>query len=142
MKNLAIITGHVGADPDITNYEGGSIAVFSIATSEKYKNKAGEKVEKTEWHRIKCFGKLAEVTEKYIKKGNLINVVGKISTEKYDDKDGVTRYSTYILPIPTGLNMLGGKSDLDNVKGPKKVDGPNNPPEQALAVDKDDDLPF
>ena len=96
MANKVILVGSVGQDPTIHNFENGSVASFSLATNESYKDKNGEKKTQTEWHNIKMFGKLSELAEKYIKKGNNLYVEGSIKTQKYD-KDGQTHYSTSII---------------------------------------------
>lgn len=103
MVNKAILVGCVGQDPTIHNFENGIVASFSLATKETYKDKNGEKKTITEWHSIKMFGKLAELAEKYIKKGNNIYVEGSIKTQKYE-KDGQTHYSTSI--IASAMNFL------------------------------------
>lgn len=106
--NKAIIVGNLGADPT-TKYtaSGAAITSISVATSESWKDKqTGEQQERTEWHRIKFFGRLAEIAGEYLKKGRQVYVEGSIRTEKYTDKDGVERYSTEI--IGNELQMLGG----------------------------------
>ena len=103
MVNKAILVGCVGQDPTIHNFENGIVASFSLATKETYKDKNGEKKTITEWHSIKMFGKLAELAEKYIKKGNNLYVEGSIKTQKYE-KDGQTHYSTSI--IARAMNFL------------------------------------
>lgn len=90
--NKAIIVGRVGKDPETS----GVVTKFTVATSEKYKDKAGVEQEKTEWHTITTFGKLAEVCQKYVTKGMQVYVEGKIQTSSYE-KDGVKKYSTSII---------------------------------------------
>lgn len=94
--NKVILIGHVGKDPEVKQFENGSIAKFSIATSETYKNKAGEKVTNTEWHNIVVNGKSVEVVEKWVKKGMQLSIIGKIRYRSYDDKDGNKKYFTEI----------------------------------------------
>ena len=112
--NKVIILGRVGKDPDVKNFSSGSaagtaIANFSIATSEQWTDKStGEKKEKTEWHRIVAFGKLAEIIGKYITKGKQVYIEGSLQTRSWE-KDGATHYVTEIKA--TTLEMLGGKSD-------------------------------
>ena len=97
MINKATLLGHVGRDPEIRNMSNGdAVATVSLATTEKWKDKNGERQEKTEWHRLVFFGKLADIVEKYVHKGSLIYVEGKITTRKWTDKDGVEKYSTDI----------------------------------------------
>src|SRR5690349_17436404 len=106
--NKVIIVGNLGADPEV-RYTGGGTAVcsLSVATSEQWTDKqSGEKQERTEWHRVKLFGKLAEIAGEYLKKGRQVYVEGSLRTDKYTDKDGVERYSTDI--IANEMQMLGG----------------------------------
>lgn len=106
MKNLVILVGNLGADPEIKTFESGNkVANLKLATSEKWTNKAGEKVEETQWHSLVFFGKIVDVIEKYVKKGDRISVDGKIKYESYE-KDGEKRYSTKI--VCHDLLMLGG----------------------------------
>lgn len=106
--NKVIIVGRVGKDPDIRSTASGNmVANLSVATSENWKDKAtGEKKEKTEWHRISAFGRLAEIIGEYVKKGSLVYVEGSLQTRSWE-KDGVTRYTTEIKAKE--LQMLGGK---------------------------------
>ena len=106
--NKVIIVGNLGADPE-TRYTGGGTAITSlrIATSEQWTDKqSGEKQERTEWHRVKLFGKLAEIAGEYLKKGRQVYIEGSLRTDKYTDKDGIERYSTDI--IASEMQMLGG----------------------------------
>ena len=105
--NKAIIVGRVGQDPDMRYLPNGdAVANLSIATSEKYKDKQGAMQENTEWHRVSFFGKTAEVCGKYLKKGSLVFVEGSIKTRKWQDKEGVDRYTTEIRGDK--MQMLGG----------------------------------
>ena len=98
MKNRVQLIGHVGQEPEIKNLEGGKKLVnISIATNEVYYKDNGDKVEKTEWHRVSAWGKTAEIIEKYVTKGKEIAIDGKLTTRNYDDKDGVKRYITEIV---------------------------------------------
>lgn len=90
--NKVIILGRVGQEPK----KSGPALKFSVATSEKWKDKSGESQERTEWHNIVVFGKLADICEQYLKKGSQVYVEGRIQTDKYE-KDGVTKYSTSII---------------------------------------------
>ena len=110
MKNLCILIGNTGKDPEIRTIPSGKkVASFSLATSEHYKDTSGAKVTNTSWHNVKAWGSLAEVAEKYIKKGQLLYVEGKINYSTYDDKDGNKRYVTEI--IAGNIQMLGGKNE-------------------------------
>ena len=106
--NKVIIVGNLGADPE-TRYTGNGTAITSIriATSENWTDKqSGEKQERTEWHRVKLFGRLAEIAGEYLKKGRQVYIEGSLRTDKYTDKAGVERYSTDI--IASEMQMLGG----------------------------------
>lgn len=106
--NRATIIGNLGQDPEVKSLPSGDkVANVSLATTETYKNKQGEKVEETEWHRIEFWGGLAEIVEKYLRKGDSVYVEGKIKTEEYE-KDGIKRYTTKIRA--TQMQMLGKKS--------------------------------
>jgi len=108
--NKAILVGNVGKDPETRYLEGGTaVSRFSLATSEVYKNKNGEKITNTDWHNIVVWRGLAEIAEKYIKKGTQLYVEGRIKTRSYTDKDGNTRYTTEI--VADNFQMLGKKSD-------------------------------
>ncbi len=109
--NKVIIVGNLGADPE-TRYTGNGTAITSIrlATSESWTDKqSGEKQERTEWHRVKLFGRLAEIAGEYLKKGRQVYIEGSLRTDKYTDKDGVERFSTDI--IAAEMQMLGGGTE-------------------------------
>ena len=130
--NKVILLGNLGKDPEVKYLDNGvAVANFSLATTENYKNKEGEKVSQTEWHNIVLWRGLAEVAEKYLKKGASVYIEGKIKTRKWEDKDGNTRYNTEILA--DNMTMLGGKKDSQETP----ID-----PSQETASDKADDLPF
>ena len=112
MINSATLIGNTGKDPEVRAISSGKkVASFGLATTEHYKNASGEKITKTSWHNIKAWGGLAEIAEKYIKKGQLLYVEGKIDYSSYDDKDGNKRYVTEI--IANSIQMLGGKKTDD-----------------------------
>lgn len=131
--NKAIILGNVGKDPE-TRYvaDGSAVTNLSIATSEQWKDKSGEKQEKVEWHRVVFFGKVAEIAGQYLKKGSSCYVEGKIVTRKWTDKEGQDRYSTEI--VGDRLQLLGGKPQGDTQQEAQKPRG--------SAKDMDDDIPF
>lgn len=98
MKNSVQLIGHVGQEPEIKNLEAGKkLANISIATNEVYYKENGDKVEKTEWHRVTAWGKNAEIIEKYVTKGKEVAVEGKLTHRSYDDKDGNKRYITEVV---------------------------------------------
>ena len=108
--NKAIILGNLGRDPEMRYLPSGeAVANLAIATTDKYKNKSGEMVESTEWHRVSFFAKTAEICGQYLKKGSQVYIEGSIRTRKYTDKDGVEKYATEIRG--DRMQMLGGKQD-------------------------------
>ncbi len=113
--NKVILIGNLGADPEIKYLDSGvAVANFRIATTENYKNKQGERVSQTEWHNIVLWRGLAEVAEKWLKKGSSVYIEGKIRTRKWEDKEGNTRYNTEIMA--DNMTMLGKKPDEEIVK--------------------------
>lgn len=106
--NKVILVGNLGKDPETRHLENGAVVTkFPIATSESYKTKDGNKVEQTEWHNIVLWRGLAEVADKYLKKGSSVYIEGKIRTRSWDDKDGNKKYFTEI--VGDNLTMLGGR---------------------------------
>ncbi|MCD8540425.1 MAG: single-stranded DNA-binding protein [Leadbetterella sp.] len=106
--NKALLIGNLGADPEVkTLPSGDKVATIRLATSEIYKNKNGERIEDTEWHRVEFWGGLAGIVEQYVKKGDSLYVEGRIRTEKYTDANQVERYSTKIRA--TNMQMLSRK---------------------------------
>ncbi len=104
--NKVILIGHLGKDPEVRHLEGGnSVANFTMATNEYYKDKQGTRVERTEWHNIAAWRGLAELAEKYLHKGQQVYVEGRIRTRQYQDKDNQTRYITEI--IAEEISLLG-----------------------------------
>ncbi len=123
--NRVILIGNLGKDPEVRSLEGGvKVANFSLATTETYKGKNGEKVDQTEWHNIVLWRGLAEIAETYLKKGNSIFIEGKIRTRDWTDKDGNKRYTTEI--VADNMVMLGGRRDQQGGgeynNGPQKQD--------------------
>ena len=144
--NKAIIIGRLGRDPEVRfTQTGKQVANFSMATDESFKNNAGEKVKQTEWHRIVVWGKLSEIVQKYVHKGDLICIEGRLKTRKWD-KDGVTMYSTEI--VAENMRMLGGKRDGQGGGSPAHDD--NDAPAGHYGGDTtnagadiyDEDIPF
>jgi len=108
--NKALIIGSVGKDPEVRATAGGDCIVnFSVATSESWKDKQGNKQESTEWHRVSAFGKLAEIIRDYVVKGSKVYIEGKIKTRKWQDKDGKDQYTTEI--VANELQMLDSKGE-------------------------------
>lgn len=148
--NKAILIGNVGKDPDVRYIDNGTPKCsFSLATSEVYKNKSGEKVTTTEWHNIVLWRGLAEIAEKYVKKGSQIYIEGRIRTRSYDDKDGNKKYITEI--VGDVLQLLGKRTDdnsapMDSAKThepAKTSDSAQSEPESiSPEINETDDLPF
>lgn len=128
MINKAILVGRLGKDPESRfTGDGSQVCNFSLATDESYKDKNGEKVQKTEWHNIVAWRKLAEICATYLKKGSLVYIEGKIQTRSYDDKEGVKRYATEI--VASEMKMLDAKGK--DTQGVPEPSAPN-----------DEDVPF
>lgn len=137
--NKVILIGNLGKDPEVRNLESGAkVANFTLATSETYKNRDGQKVTQTEWHNIVLWRGLAEIAEKYLQKGNQVFIEGKIRSRSWDDKDGNKRYITEI--VGDNLTMLGGRRDGDD-NASAGVPAEENTPEADVSDEKDD-LPF
>ena len=140
--NKAIIVGTLGNDPEIRyTADGKAIANLSVATNETWKDKSGEKQERTEWHRISMFGKLAEIAGQYLKKGSQAYFEGKIQTRKWQDQSGNDRYSTEI--IANEMQMLGGKSDGSQNSNTRSQSENNSIDNDTTGSDNGfDDIPF
>lgn len=109
--NKVILVGHLGKDPEIRQLEGGvSVASFPLATSETF-NKDGKKVEQTEWHNIVLWRSLADVAAKFLQKGKLVYIEGKLRTRSFEDKEGIKKYTTEI--VAENFTMLGRKTDFE-----------------------------
>ncbi|HEY3390053.1 MAG TPA: single-stranded DNA-binding protein [Prolixibacteraceae bacterium] len=145
--NKVILVGNVGKDPEVKHLDSNSsVANFTLATSDHYTNKNGEKVTTTEWHNIVCWRGLATIAENYIRKGSQIYVEGKIRTRSYDAQDGSKRYITEILADT--IQLLGKKNDGANTEGSSvaQSSGVSEPLNSTNAYGNDDkegdDLPF
>ena len=156
--NKVILIGNLGRDPE-TRYTTGGDAVtnLNIATSEQWKDKSGEKQERTEWHRVVLFGRQAEIAGEYLKKGRSVYIEGRLQTRKYTDKDGVEKYSTEI--VADRMQLLGGRDGgagggdvelagaaVDKTGGGGRRESSGNAGKAASAKknteDFDDDIPF
>jgi single-strand DNA-binding protein len=156
--NKVILVGNLGADPE-TRYtaSGGAITTAKVATSESWKDKqTGQQQERTEWHRVKFFGRLGEIAGEYLRKGQQVYIEGSIRTDKYTDKEGIERYATDI--IASEMQMLGGRGDGGGARGggsggdtgergeraPRGGGERPAPSRQAPPADdfNDDDIPF
>jgi len=121
--NKVILVGNLGNDPEVRYSQSGSaLTTISVATSESWKDKDGNMQERTEWHRVKFFGRLAEIAGEYLKKGRQVYIEGRLRTEKYTDKAGVEKYSTDI--IADEMQMLGGNPGMGGEGGGERAERP------------------
>jgi single-strand DNA-binding protein len=117
--NKVILVGHLGKDPEVRYLEGGvSVTSFPLATSETF-NKDGRKIEQTEWHNIVMWRGLADVAAKFLQKGKLVYIEGKLRTRSFEDKEGIKKYTTEI--VAENFTLLGRKSDFDADNIPKSA---------------------
>ena len=146
--NKVIIVGNLGQDPE-TRYmpSGAAVTNFTVATNESWKDKqTGEQKERTEWHRVAMFNRLAEIAAEYLRKGSQVYIEGKLRTRKWQGQDGNDRYTTEI--IADEMQMLGGRGDGGGGSfggsrgGNKPSQGGGNAPPQPGPDDFDDDIPF
>jgi single-strand DNA-binding protein len=141
--NKVILIGNLGADPEIRHLQNGaSVANFRLATSETYKDKTtGERREQTEWHNVVAWRGLAEITEKYLRKGSKVYVEGKLRTRQWQDKDNNTRYTTEIVADEmTLLDRPGGEGGAPRASAQTAQAAPVS--SGASPSDEMDDLPF
>jgi single-strand DNA-binding protein len=135
--NKVILIGNLGKDPELRYTPSGqAVATFSIATTEKWRDKDGQTQEKTEWHNIVVWGRQAELANEYLKKGRSVYLEGKIQTRSYDDKEGVKRYFTEI--VVNRMQFIGSRPDGAGSQG-ASAPPPEEPPD---IPSDDDDLPF
>ena len=138
MKNLVILIGRLGQDPEIKTVGETKLAKLTLATSESYKDKSGNKVENTEWHNLELWDGLAKIAESYLKKGSLIYVEGKIKTDKWENESGEKRSAVKIRV--TSLQMLGSRDGQEKAENQSmKQPAPNQVP---IEDDGADELPF
>lgn len=150
--NKVILVGRLGQDPDV-RYMPNETAVcnFSLATSSSYKDKSGEKVDQTEWHRIVMFGKVAEIAKEYLKKGSQVFIEGRLQTRKWQTKEGQDRYTTEV--VAATMQMLGSRdsssgsgespSDFDQTKNQSSNEPTKAPSPAVESFDQlEDDIPF
>lgn len=137
--NKVILVGHLGGDPEIRyTGTGSAVANIRIATNESWKNKNGQKEERTEWHKVVAWSKLAELAGQYLTKGKQVYIEGRLQTRSWDDKDGQKRYTTEI--VATTIQFLGSAG------GERKGGFPDMPPDMSPPPDdfasSDEDIPF
>ena len=145
--NKVIVVGNLGQDPD-TRYmpSGSAVTNITVATNESWKDKqTGEQKDRTEWHKVAMFGRLAEIAAEYLRKGSQVYIEGKLRTRKWQDKQGNDRYTTEI--VADEMQMLGGRGGAGGAGAPMGDQGPppsspQSPPPQSSSDDFDDDIPF
>ena len=141
--NKVILIGNVGKDPEVRHLETGiAVASFTLATTERYKKRNGELQDQTEWHNIVCWRNLAELSEKYIRKGAQIFVEGKIRTRSWSDQTGAKRYTTEIVADNIRLLDRRGTATGSPMETPMQQSAPVQPVFTAPVEDTSDDLPF
>jgi single-strand DNA-binding protein len=148
--NKVILVGNLGKDPELRyTPSGAAVATFSLATSERYKDKSGEQQEKTEWHNIVAWRQLAEICGKYLHKGKQVYIEGRIQTRSYDDRDGNKKYITEI--VADQMQMLGRVGEENGgYSRPAGESRPSRPAAQSQTREEyaeppfnpDDDIPF
>lgn len=132
--NKVFLIGNLGQDPEVRYMQNGeAVTNISLATTDTWKDKSGEKQEKTEWHRVTFYRRLAEIAGEYLKKGQSVYIEGRLETRKWIDKSGADRYTTGI--IVNEMKMLGGKSSPSESKPTQEEQGND-------FEDMDDDIPF
>ena len=138
-----ILVGNLGKDPEVRHLDNGrAVANFSMATSETYKNRQGERVTNTEWHNIVLWTPLAEIAERFLKKGNQVYIEGKLTTRSWDDQDGNKRYTTEV--VGREMTLLGSREDSAGGGMPGAAPAParTESPVSSIPEDDADDLPF
>jgi single-strand DNA-binding protein len=134
--NKAIIIGHLGRDPETRPVGETQVCNFTVATTERFKDRNGDKQKRTEWHRVVAWGKLAEICDLYLKKGKQVSIEGRLQTREWE-KDGVKRYTTEI--VANDMEMLGKAGEVqDDYDTPDKAE----PDDTTDDTDDSDDLPF
>ena len=153
--NKVILVGNLGRDPEVRfTPDNNAIANVSIATTDTWRDKSGEKQERTEWHRVAFFGKLAEIVQQYLRKGSQVYVEGRLQTRKWQDNEGRERYTTEI--VADRMQMLGARGgggmgevvDMDDAPPPSRASQPTRPTSGPSRqppppdIGLDDDVPF
>jgi single-strand DNA-binding protein len=140
--NKVMLIGNLGKDPEVRyTTSGTAVASFSLATTDKIKNKSGEWEEKTEWHNITLWARLAEIAGEYLSKGKPVYIEGRLQTRKWQDKEGKDRYTTEI--VGEKMQLLGAKGDGGGRSGGGRSGGePTAAYDDPVAYNQDDDIPF
>ena len=138
--NKVILVGNLGADPELRYTPSGkAVASFSIATTEQWGSKDGEKGERTEWHRIVAWARLGEICGEYLRKGSQVYIEGRLQTRSWEDRDGNKRYTTEI--VAQSMQMLGSATGSPAKGGAAKSKEERYPEEEPVSI-PDDDIPF
>ncbi|ENZ0347025.1 single-stranded DNA-binding protein [Morganella morganii] len=148
--NKVILIGNLGQDPEVRYLpQGGAVTNITLATSESWRDKqSGEMKEKTEWHRVVVFGKLAEIAGQYLKKGSQVYIEGQLQTRKWQDQQGQDRYSTeVVVNVGGSMQMLSGRNSGNDNTPPAVSQKPQQrtqrpPAQNEPPMDFDDDIPF
>lgn len=147
MLNKVILIGRLGNDPEIrTTQSGQTLATFNVATNRRWRDRDGNRQEETEWHRIVCWGRQAEVAGQYLNRGKLVSVEGRLQTRSWDDQQtGQKRFMTEI--VCDNFQMLGSRADNQGQQGyggqSRREQPQSGPPDQGFdASEQDDDIPF
>ena len=136
--NKVILIGNLGKDPELRYLPSGQpVAKFSLATGSRWKDKEGQWQDRTDWHNIVVFGRIAEVCNEYLKKGRQVYIEGRVQTRSYDDRDGNKKWITEI--VAQSVQMLGRKGEGE---GEEEIPEPVEEPQAGETKSKDDDLPF
>jgi single-strand DNA-binding protein len=143
--NKVILVGNLGQDPEVKYMpSGGAVCNITLATTDSWKDKnSGEKQERTEWHRVVFFNRLAEIAGEYLRKGSQVYVEGRLQTRKWQDKDGQERYTTEI--VASDMQMLGGRGGSGSEDPTARNPGSSmnvRRQEPSIEEDLDDDIPF
>jgi single-strand DNA-binding protein len=139
--NKVMLIGNLGKDPEVRyTASGTAVASFSIATSERFKGKSGDWEEKTEWHNVTLWGRLAEIAGEYLAKGKTVYIEGRLQTRKWQDRDGKDRYTTEV--VGDRMQMLSGKGDGGSRQSGAKGDSSGGQGFEEPPFNPDDDIPF
>lgn len=134
--NKVILIGNLGRDPEVRYTQGGSaVATLNVATSDSWTDQSGQKQERTDWHRVVIWRRLAEIAKEYLSKGSRVYIEGRIQTRSWDDRDGNKRYTTEI--VANQMLMLGGRGAGDGIS----QEEPPAPPEEPFEA-SNEDVPF
>lgn len=138
--NKVMLIGNLGRDPEVRyTTSGQGVASFSVATTDKFKNKSGDMEERTEWHNVVLWGKLAEIAKEYLAKGRPVYIEGRLQTRKWQDKDGRDRYTTEV--VGDRMQMLGSRGDGGRA-GSRGGSEPTAAYDDPVSYNQDDEIPF